>query len=99
MVLTLKVPPDLEQRLKSEASRRNVSTDAVALEALAKHLPSEEERRAAAIALLQKWIDEGAAHPPTEEDEKQEEEFLKALDADRPSYRKLFPPEMKGISW
>jgi predicted transcriptional regulator len=98
MVLTLHVPPDLEQRLQSEALRRNVSADTLVLEALAKHLPSEEERRTAAIAMLQEWIEEGGTQPSAG-DEQQDMEFMQAMDADRPSYRKLFPPEMKGVSW
>ena len=37
-----------------------------------------------------------------EDPEEQKETFeylLRVLDEDRPSERKLFPPELKGISW
>lgn len=96
MVLTLHVPPELEQRLITEAQRRNVSADCLILETLEQHLPSESERRTRAAAVWQRWIDDQAALPVQGDTGN---ELLQALDADRPSYRKLFPPEMKGISW
>jgi hypothetical protein len=45
--------------------------------------------------MLREWRSEEAA----EEDREQYEAFLCALDDDRPSNRKLFPPELKGTSW
>jgi hypothetical protein len=47
------------------------------------------------IALLQGWIDED-----NEAEQKETGDFLiKALDEDRFSNRKLFPPELKGVTW
>ena len=60
--------------------------------------PMTEERRAAAVALLDKWIaeDEAGAH----DDEGDGYDLLAQLDANRgPNARKLFPPEMKGKTW
>jgi hypothetical protein len=47
------------------------------------------------IALLQFWINADDA-----EEQKETGDFLiRALDEDRPSERKLFPPELKGVTW
>jgi hypothetical protein len=47
------------------------------------------------VELIQSWIDEGDA------DEQREigEYLILALDEDRIGQRKLFPQELKGISW
>jgi hypothetical protein len=47
------------------------------------------------VRLLQSWIDEGDAA----EQHETGEYLIKALDEDRPSYRKLFPPELEGLTW
>jgi hypothetical protein len=61
----------------------------VALRLLDQHLPPPlDERRAAAVALLHRWIEEDAALSP--EEEAANADVLRALDEDRPSYRKLF---------
>jgi hypothetical protein len=47
------------------------------------------------VALLQSWIDEG-------DDQEQRgtgEYLIQALDEDRLSDRRLFPPELKGATW
>lgn len=94
MTISIKLTPELELRLKLEAERRRVSEEQCAAEVLKEHLPSED-RRAEAIALLQSWIDEG-----DEQDQRETGDFLiQALDEDRLSNRKLFPAEMKGITW
>jgi hypothetical protein len=94
MTLTVDLPPELERRLRQEAQRQGVPTTEYAVQLLAKHVPPSD-RREAAIALLQSWIDED----DTEEQRATSEFLIKALDEDRPSDRKLFPPELKGISW
>jgi hypothetical protein len=84
------LPPDLEARLRQEAERRGQPTESVALRILEDHLPPPlDERRAAAIAMLQQWMAEDAALSP--EERSANDEILRALEADRPSYRKLFP--------
>jgi len=54
-----------------------------------------QDQRIQLLSLLKSWIEEGDA------DEQREtgEYLLQALDEDRLSDRKLFPSELKGISW
>lgn len=89
MTLQLNLPQELQERLHREAQRRGQSAESVALHLLAEHLPPPlDERRAAAIAMLQQWMEEDAAL--SSEELADNAEVLRALDADRPSYRKLF---------
>jgi hypothetical protein len=93
LTLQLSLPPDLEQRLRNEAERQQQSAVDITLELLDKHLPSAD-RRAQTVALLQSWIDiEDAAEGDADYD------LLKSLDEARTSHRKLFPDELKGVSW
>ena len=94
MTLSIKLTPELEQRLKQEAQKRRLSADECALELIKAQLPAGD-RRAQVVAELQALYDEG-----DEQDQRETGDFLiKALDEDRLSDRKLFPPELKGISW
>jgi hypothetical protein len=89
MTLELTLPQDLEERLHQEAARRGQSADAVAVQLLQQHLPPAlDARRTAAIALLHQWMEEDAALSAA--DEAANADTLRRLDADRPSYRKLF---------
>ncbi|NET58517.1 MAG: hypothetical protein F6K47_20895 [Symploca sp. SIO2E6] len=45
--------------------------------------------------LIQSWIDDG----DVEEQRETGQYLLQVLDEDLPSERKLFPVEMKGITW
>jgi hypothetical protein len=92
--MTLQVPlsPDLEARLRSEAERQGLSADAVTVLLLNKYLPPAD-RRGKTIALPQSWIDDDA------DDVDSDYNLLPALDDARTSDRKLFPEELKGISW
>lgn len=93
MILTL--APELEVRVKIESARLGLTPDKYATQVIAEHISeAERERRAKAVALLQSWIDEDE-----NSDEEYDDELLRMLDEDRLSERKLFPPEMKGISW
>lgn len=62
-------------------------------EARAINSPTTEQKRAA--ALLQSWVDEGDGVEQRETGEA----LLAGLDANRPSERKRFPPELEGESW
>jgi hypothetical protein len=65
-------------------------TEALALRLLEQHLPPPlDERRAAAVALLNRWAEEDAAL--SAEATAANADVLRALDEDRPSYRPLFP--------
>ena len=94
MTLTLRIPPELERRLAQEASRQGVPPEQYTLRLLEEHLPAAD-RRAEAISLLQSWLDTGDAA-----EQKETGDYLVgALDEDRLSDRKLFPPELKGVTW
>ncbi|MEL7225072.1 MAG: hypothetical protein AAGL17_09420 [Cyanobacteria bacterium J06576_12] len=94
MTLTLDLPTDLEQYLLQEASQKGVSVEDLAVQLL-KDLAVSKRKQVDAVNLLQSWIDDG-----DELEQKETGQFLiEALDEDRLSDRKLFPPEMKGISW
>jgi hypothetical protein len=94
MTLTFELTPELEERLTREAARQGVPVETYALEILARHLPATE-RQAELVSLLQSWIEEGDA----EEQRETGEYLIHALDEDRLSDRKLFPPELKGVTW
>lgn len=89
MTLQLALSAELEERLRQEAQRRGLPTDEVALRLLEEHLPPPlDARRAAAVAMLGRWQDEDAAL--SREETAANADVLRALDEDRPSYRKLF---------
>ena len=94
MTLTLKLPPDLEERLTEEAERAGMLAEQFTLRLLETHLPPKN-RRHRVVELLQTWIDEGDAEEQTETGEY----LIRALDEDRLSDRKLFPPELQGVTW
>ena len=94
MTLTLYLTPELEQRLTQEAKRQGLSIDVYTLQLLDKHLPAKD-RREELITLLQSWIDEDDAG----EQQETGEYLVRVLDEDRLSDRKLFPPELKGVTW
>ncbi len=59
--------------------------------------PFSADRKADAVALLQSWID---ADDVEVAEQKATGDFLiQALDGHRLSGRKLFPPELKGVTW
>jgi hypothetical protein len=89
MTLQLTLPAELEERLRREAERCGQPTESVALRLLDEHLPpAQDDRRAAAVAMLHRWMEEDAALSPAEASTNAD--VLRALDEDRPSYRKLF---------
>jgi hypothetical protein len=54
-----------------------------------------KEHGAQIVELLQSWIDE----PDAQEQIETGDYLVRSLDEDRPSDRKLFPPELKGVTW
>jgi hypothetical protein len=89
MTLQITLPSQLEERLRQEAKRRGQEEETVALRVLDEHLPPAfEARRAAAISLLRDWAKEDESL--SAEELAGNLELLKAVDEDRPSYRKLF---------
>ena len=62
MTIQLNLPAQLEERLRQEADRQGLAPDAVTLKILDQHLPKTvDDRRAAAIAMLQQWMEEDVA--------------------------------------
>ena len=54
-----------------------------------------KQKQAEAINTLQSWIDDD----DTEDQQETGQYLIQKLDEDRLSERKLFPLEMKGITW
>lgn len=93
MTLTLNLPSELEQYLLHEASERGISLEAMTLQVLTNSI-STKQKQTQAVKLLQSWLDD-------EDDEQQEtgQYLIRALDEDRLSDRRLFPLELKGVTW
>lgn len=94
MTLTLNLPTEIEKYLMQEAQQKGLSTEAYTLQLLTEYI-ALKAKQAKAINVLQSWIDD------TNSQEQQEtgEYLIHALDENRLSERKLFPSEMKGITW
>jgi hypothetical protein len=94
MKLTLELSGELEQRILAAAAAAGVSPGEYAVQMLDEKL-SEPGQRDQAIELLRSWRD-----PALAQEQKETGEYLvRVMDEDRTSERKLFPPELKGISW
>jgi hypothetical protein len=92
MELTLNLPPELEERSARAAQEQGLTVDEYARRLLEKAVPAKD-RQARVVALLQSWMDDGDAG-----EQRDTGAFLvQALDEDRLSDRKLFPPELKGL--
>jgi hypothetical protein len=94
MTLTIDLTSELEQRLAREANRRGVAAETLTLELLDEYLPASD-RRAELISLLNSWTEDG----DPEEQRETGEYLIRSLDEDRLSDRKLFPPELRGVTW
>jgi hypothetical protein len=94
MTLTLNLPPELEQYLAQQAKQQGLSVETYTLQILQEYI-LREEKQSKLVNALQSWIDEGDA----DEQQKTGEYLIQALDEDRLSDRKLFPVELKGITW
>ena len=96
MTLTLELTPELQDRLKVQAKQRGMSERELALDLLKRHLPPIE-RKQRLNALLDSIVEESRSS--TESESEESEATLKAIDEDRTSDRKLYPPELKGKTW
>lgn len=94
MTITLELKPEIEQQLAEEAAERGVPVEAYTVTLLEQHLP-RRNRAAELEALFDAWAAEG----DIEEQSKTGEFLIQALDEDRLSERRLFPPERRGITW
>jgi len=94
MTLTLNLTPELEQYLYQEAKQQGLSIEAMTLQLLTQSLLFRQ-KQAEAVDVLQTWIDD----EDIEEQQETGEYLIQVLDEDRLSARKLFPLEMKGVTW
>jgi hypothetical protein len=94
MPLTINLPPELERYLLQEAKQQQLSIEDIALQCLTSSI-RVKQKQVEAVNLLQSWIDD----EDVEEQQETGEYLIRALDEDRLSDRKLFPLEMKGVSW
>ena len=94
MTLTLNLPSEVEQYLLQEAHQKGLSIESVTLQLLTSFILLRQ-KQTKAVNLLQSWIDD----EDTEEQKETGQYLIRSLDEDRLSERKLFPLEMKGVSW
>lgn len=94
MTLTLNLPPELEQYLHEEAKQQGLSVEAIALQLLTQSILLKQ-KQAQAVDVLQSWIDD----EDVEEQQETGQYLIQVLDEDRLSERKLFPLELKGVTW
>ena len=94
MTLTLDLPSEVEQYLLEEANQQGLSIESVTLQLLQSFI-CLRQKQAKAVNLLQSWMDD----EDIEEQQETGQYLIGALDEDRLSERKLFPVEMKGITW
>jgi hypothetical protein len=94
MALTLNLPSEVEQYLLQEAHQKGLSIESVTLQLLTSFIVLRQ-KQTKAVNLLQSWIDD----EDIEEQKETGQYLIRALDEDRLSERKLFPLEMKGVSW
>lgn len=94
MTLTLNLPSEVEQYLLQEARQKGLSIESVTLQLLTSFIVLRQ-KQTKAVNLLQSWIDD----EDIEEQKETGQYLIRSLDEDRLSERKLFPLEMKGVSW
>lgn len=94
MTITLNLPSDLEQYLHEQARQQGLSVEAMTLQLLTQSILLKQQQ-AKAVDVLQSWIDDEDA----QEQQETGQYLVRVLDEDRLSDRKLFPPEMKGVTW
>jgi hypothetical protein len=94
MTLTLNLPLELEKYLLQEARKQGLSVESVTLQLLTSSILLKL-KQSETVNLIQSWIDD----EDTEEQQETGQYLIRALDEDRLSERKLFPVEMKGVTW
>ena len=94
MTLTLNLTPELQAYLLKEANQHGLSVEALALQLLKSSI-SLQHQQSEAADLIQSWLDD----EDSEEQQETGQYLIHALDSNRWSERKLFPVEMKGVTW
>jgi len=83
--------PELEEKVNREAARQGLKLNEYVAKALDEYTSQTEQQQS---QLVPPWIE-----PARDPSEGYEDDFFRMLDEDRMSDRKLFPPELKGVSW
>lgn len=94
MALNLDLPAKLESYLLEAAKQQGLSMETDTFQRLENYLLLAAKRIEAA-RLLQSWLD----HGDMEEQQETGQYLIRSLDEERLPECKLFPPEMKGITW
>jgi len=95
VTLTLELSPAAEKKLREAAKLRGITAEEHALQILNLHLPvSANERAERFRAWLERLHEEG-----DNEGDCSWDEILRRMDESRPEEQKLFPLELKGITW
>ena len=94
MTLDLELTPELAECLQQQASHYGLSIAQYTLRILEEHL-HPVNRQQQVVDLLQSWLDQ----EDVQEQQETGEYLIRKLDEDRLSNRKLFPKELKGITW
>ncbi len=94
MTLTIDLTPELEERLARRAQEAGIPAEMLTVRLLEQHL-QPLDRQVELSSLLQSWLSDGDASEQRETGDY----LIRALDEDRLSDRRLFPPELKGVSW
>lgn len=90
-LVTVALAPELEEKVNREAARQGLQLNEYVAKALAEYTSLSEQQQK---QFVPSWI-----LPSNDPSEGYDDEFFRMLDEDRMSDRKLFPPELKGISW
>lgn len=91
MPLVIALAPDLEERLKQEATREGLPPNEYATKVLDEHISQAEiERRESLIAMLQSWIDDAEN---VDESEALDEEFFRHLEENPVVFREITLPQ------
>lgn len=93
MTLTITLTSEIEEELRHEAQRLGVSPVQYSIQAILHHL-SETRSRSETNALLESWLT-----GDVDEQHDTGEAIIQGLEEQRSSARRLFPPELKGITW
>ena len=93
MTLTIHITEELQHQLAMAAQQRGMTTSALAERILESSLG--QQQAVAMGELFAAWDRDDDA----QEQRETGEILIESLDADRPDQRKLFPAELKGITW
>ena len=93
MTLKISLPDRIEKQLELEAQHSGLSLEQYSAQILVRHL-EEVQKRQNAVAILESWTVGDAV-----EQAATGEELVRLLEQDRLSARRLFPDELKGVTW